>query len=91
MFTKTKTVLSFALFLCMASAAMAAPKHPVHHRGTAVERYLSGVSAYGYEKPGNIYPATFSPSVLQALKRQAAGDPRCWGGNCDPNWNSEGE
>ncbi len=58
--------------------------NPVHHRSN-----LSG--AYGYEKPGNIYPATFSPSVIEALMRPAAGDPRCWGGIWDPNWNSEGE
>jgi hypothetical protein len=86
MSTKSKIALSLALALGTASAAMAAPKHVVHHHRIAAARPLSGANAYGYANFGARNPAQADPAVLEALKRQAAGDPRCWGGNCDPIW-----
>jgi hypothetical protein len=86
MFDKTKFALSFALVLGTASAAMAGTKHPIHHHRVAVAQRLPGTTAYGYAKPRNDDRAGYSPAVLEALKRQAAGDPQCWGGNCDPDW-----
>jgi hypothetical protein len=86
MLTTSKIALSLALALGAASPVMAAAKHPVHQHRVAVERQLPGASAYGYASSRSDNPAPTDPAVLEALKRQAAGDPRCWGGNCDPNW-----
>jgi hypothetical protein len=80
MLSKTRIALSIAIVLVTASAGMAATQHRIHHHRASIERQLPGASTYGYANFGNAYP----PSVLEALKRQAAGDPRCWGGNCDP-------
>jgi hypothetical protein len=80
MFNKTKIAVSVAIILGTASAAMAATKHPVHRHGAAVRHQLSGAGAYGYAGFGHTYP----PSVLDVLRREAAGDRLCWGGNCDP-------
>jgi hypothetical protein len=89
MSTKVKIALSLALALGTASAAMAAPKHVVHHQRIAVQRQVPevpGANAYGFANFGAHNPAPTDPAVLEALKRQAAGDPRCWGGSCDPIW-----
>jgi hypothetical protein len=82
MFNKTTIALSIAIILSTASAGFAASKHPLHHlhQRSVVERQRSGAGAYGFAITGN----TFTPSVLEAMRRQAAGDPRCWGSNCDP-------
>ena len=86
MFNKTKIALSLALVLGAASAALAAPKHPVHHHQVAVVHQLPGASAYGYASSGRPDPALTSQALRDAMKREAAGDPRCRGGNCDPDW-----
>jgi hypothetical protein len=80
MLNNTRVALSLAIILATASAGMAATTHRIHHHRVAIERQLSGANAYGDANSGDAYP----PSVLEALRRQAAGDPRCWGGNCDP-------
>ena len=89
MLNKSKTALVLALVLGAASGATAATKHPVHHQRSAVERQRSGANAYGYA--GSASSGNTDPVFLDALRRQAAGDPRCWGGNCDPNWSSSGD
>jgi hypothetical protein len=86
MFNKTKIAFSLALVVGTASAAMAVTKHSVHHHRVAVARPLPGAGAHGYATSRSADPGANSPTVLDALQRQAAGDPRCWGGNCDPNW-----
>jgi hypothetical protein len=91
MFKYTKIALSLALVLGAASAATAAPKHRVHHRAP-IERILSGAAAYGAfarSGTGHVDPALTSPALFSAQKREAAGDPRCWGGNCDPLWGDD--
>jgi hypothetical protein len=80
MFNKAKIALSITIALNAASGAFAAPKHPVHQHRAVVTREPSGTRAYGYSSFGHAYP----PSVIEALKREAAGDSRCRGGNCDP-------
>ena len=77
MFNKTKVALSLALVLGAASAAMAAPKHPVHHHQAAVVRQLPGASAFGFASSGSFDPALTSPALRDALRREAAGDKRC--------------
>ena len=80
-----KSKIALALVLGTASAAMAADKHPVHHQRSAIERQLPGADAYGYANSAG----STDPAVLDAMKRQAAGDPRCRGGNCDPWGNGD--
>jgi hypothetical protein len=85
MLTMSKAALGLAIVLGTASAGVSATRHPVHHR-VAITHRGPGVGAYGYANSGD--PAAASASVLEALKRQAAGDPRCRGGNCDPTGGS---
>ena len=81
----SKSKIALALVLGTASAAMAADKHPVDDQRSTVERQLPGANAYGYANSGEYANSgNTDPAVLDALKRQAAGDPRCRGGNCDP-------
>ena len=49
MSTRSKIAFSLALVVGTASAALAAPKHTAHHRGTAVVRQLPAAAyeAYG--------------------------------------------
>jgi hypothetical protein len=51
MVSKSKIALSLAIVLSAASGAMAATKHPVHHR-VAVEQQQTGANAYGYANNG---------------------------------------
>ena len=76
----SKFALSIAITLGIVSAASAAT---VRHPRAAVARQLPGANAYGYAMSG-----TADPAVLAAQRREQAGDPRCWGGNCDPTWTS---
>jgi hypothetical protein len=50
MLTKSKIALALTLVLGTASAALAAPKHPVDHQRTAVERQ---VPANAYQSYGS--------------------------------------
>jgi hypothetical protein len=59
--SKTKIVLStLAIVVGTASGAMAATKHPVHHR-VAVEQPVTGANAYGYSRTA---PQTNEPSYM---------------------------
>jgi hypothetical protein len=80
MYNKTKIALLLAIALGASSSAMAATKHPAHRHRVAVKHQLWNADAYGFANFGHAYP----PSVIDALRREAAGDRRCWGGNCDP-------
>ena len=82
MFNKTTIAFSVAIIFGAASGSFAARKHPLHHlhQRSVVERQRLDTNAYGYANTRNTFPS----SVLDAMRRQAAGDPRCWGGNCDP-------
>jgi hypothetical protein len=75
----SKLVLSLAIVLGSATLAMAAPKHTV--------RQPAGEGAYASESANG----TSSPSVTAAERREQAGDPRCRGGNCDPDWNNDND
>jgi hypothetical protein len=79
MLNKTKIALSLAIVLGTASAGLAATKHPVVHHRVAVERQLSGASAYGFANE-SANPATGNgdPYNHQEVK--------CIGGACDPEW-----
>jgi hypothetical protein len=87
MLTMSKVALGLAVVLGTASAGVSAPRHAVHHRA-AIARRAPGVGAYGYANFGIADPAATSASVIEALRRQAAGDRRCRGGNCDPTGGS---
>jgi hypothetical protein len=81
MLNKSKIALSIVLLLGTASAAMAATKHPVRH-DVAVERQLSGASAYGYA--GSVY----SPNgAVDPYNHQQV---KCIGGACNPEWGIDG-
>jgi hypothetical protein len=80
MYNKITIAILVAVALGAASSAMAATKHSVHRHRMAAKHQLSGAGAYGFAYFGHAYP----PSVIDALRREAAGDRRCWGGNCDP-------
>jgi hypothetical protein len=80
MLNKTKIALSLAIVLGTASAGLAATKHPVVHHRVAVERQLSGASAYGFanESPSTGNGGQYDPYNHQQVK--------CFGGACDPEW-----
>ena len=85
--SKAKIALSIAIAITTVTAATAASKHPVRHHRVAVEHQVPGADAYGYA--GTVNSPYVSPSVLNADKREKAGDTRCWGGNCDPIWSTD--
>ena len=62
MVSKSKIALFLAIVLGAASGAMAATKHPVHHR-VAVE-HQQGASAYGYANSGYAAPQPNEPSYM---------------------------
>jgi hypothetical protein len=66
MVSKSKIALSLALVLGTASVAMAATKHPVHHR-VAVEQQ-AGANAYGYANSG--YTAQPNEPAYMAIQSQ---------------------
>jgi hypothetical protein len=72
----SKIALSFALFLGAASAAFAAPRHPIDHRGGAAVRpagaQVRGISAYGYVAPFQVSQPIGWPSYV----------PTCGNGLC---------
>ena len=64
--TNSKIVLSLALVLGMASAAVAATKHPVHHPRTAVEQQ---VPAGAYQSYGSARPNSSEPAYMRIQDR----------------------
>jgi hypothetical protein len=63
MVSTSKIALSLAIILGAASGAMAATKHPVHHR-VAVERQVAGANAYGYANSGYTAARSNEPSYM---------------------------
>jgi hypothetical protein len=78
MLTRSKIALSLVLVLGTASAALSAPKHPVHHHRVAVERQLPGAGAYGYANPAKTTGGPYDPYNHHQVK--------CIGGACNPEW-----
>jgi hypothetical protein len=78
---RSKIALSLVLVLGTASAALSAPKHPVHLHRVAVERQLLGASAYGYANPAN--PARTTSGPYDPYNHQ---EVKCFGGTCNPEW-----
>jgi hypothetical protein len=53
MWITSKIALSLALALTAASAAMAAPKHPIHHHGATVVQRRAPTGHEGYRAYGS--------------------------------------
>ena len=82
MLNKTKIALSLAIVLGTATAGLAATKHPVNHHRVAVERQLSGASAYGFANE-SANSATSTSGQYDPYNHQQV---KCIGGACDPEW-----
>jgi hypothetical protein len=73
MLTKSNIVLSVALILSTASAAMAAPKHPVYRPNTAFQQHIPAGTYLSFDPVRSTDPASqpsnISPRGLQRLER----------------------
>jgi hypothetical protein len=65
MLTKSKIALSLALVLGTATAATAAPKHPVHRQQAAVERQVPSAA---YQSFGSAHRSTWSEPLYMHIQ-----------------------